>query len=72
MEIIKIFLACSIELEEEVIRFGDAIRGKNNHHAKKGIYFELKHGETIAIGWSKKVYNMSITSQLRTATFSSC
>ena len=42
MQKIKIFLAASIELEDDIVRLGDAIRYKNNQLAAKGIYFELK------------------------------
>jgi|GEM_PF-3150977 len=42
MQRIKIFLAASIELEDEIIRLGDAFRSRNNLLSEKGIYFELK------------------------------
>ena len=63
MQKIKIFLAASIELEDEIIRLGDAIRYKNNLLAEKGIYFELKtwrdHSRMVKEGLQHE-YNESV------------
>lgn len=64
MEVIKIFLAASVELEDEVVRFGDAIRGKNNTLAKKGLYFELQtwrdHTDRMVKEGLQHEYNQSV------------
>ncbi|WP_339717894.1 hypothetical protein [Cyclobacterium amurskyense] len=64
MQKIKIFLAASIELEDEIIRLGDAIRYKNNLLAEKGIYFELKtwrdHSSRMVKEGLQHEYNESV------------
>lgn len=64
MHKIKIFLAASIELEDEIIRLGDAIRYKNNLLAEKGIYFELKtwrdHSSRMVKEGLQHEYNESV------------
>lgn len=64
MKKIKIFLASSIEMESEIILFGNEVGKKNNTATEKDVYFELKtwrdYSARMVKEGSQGLYNESI------------